>query len=195
MPYQKILGLLILGLIVLLSSQAQSTRPLTKRVMVKTNLLNAFFKRPTLSIEKALTSTVTLEGSFVQGTFENFILADHYDFNGFLLRTKKYFTELQYREVNRYAGVYLGTLKRNIVNQGTVNNTGFFGISSRDFHANSIRGGGSVGFAYFTKSNIVIDVQGSLGYGRYIHPKRLNPYDDAKGYIDVQVWLSVGYCF
>jgi hypothetical protein len=183
------------GLLVTLFANGQKTRPLAKRVMVKTNLLNIIFKKPTLSIEKALTGTITVEGSFVQGRYDNFLFADRYNFNGFLLRTKKYFTKIKYREVNPYMAAYVGTLKREIVNQGHVDNTGFFGIRSRDFHANSARGGGSLGFAYFTKSNIIIDAQSSLGYGRYIKPQRLNPYDYSKGYLDLQVWLSVGYCF
>jgi hypothetical protein len=88
--------LVVLPLLFTLSVNAQHSRTLAKRIMVKTNFLNIIFKKPTLSIEKALTATITAEGSFVQGKYENFLFADHYDFSGFLLRTKKYFNTVQY---------------------------------------------------------------------------------------------------
>jgi hypothetical protein len=49
--------LVVLPLLFTLSVNAQHSRTLAKRIMVKTNLLNIIFRKPTLSIEKALTET------------------------------------------------------------------------------------------------------------------------------------------
>jgi hypothetical protein len=176
-------------------SAQEPIRPLTKRVFVKTNVLSLLAKRPTFSVEKAFSKTFSTEVSFVQGQFNNFLLTDHYDYKGLLIRAKKYFIGLDYGAVSPYVAVYAGNLKRHIQTTGQVDNTGFWGYPDRNFSANSIRGGGSLGFAYFTKSKFVLDGQGSLGYGRYLNIDKSDPDTYFKGYLDVQVWLSIGYCF
>lgn len=62
--------------------------PLAKRVIIKTNLFNLMMKRPVLTIEKPFTETFSVEFSFVQGEADDFLLTDHYDYNGFLVRAK-----------------------------------------------------------------------------------------------------------
>lgn len=171
------------------------SKPLTKRVMLKTNVLSFIAQRPTFSVEKALSKTISAEVSFVQGTFNRVLFTDHYDYNGFLLRTKKYLVPLKARSVNPYAAMYIGTLRRHIQTKGWTNSNGYFGYPSRNFSSNSVRGGGSVGVCFFSNSHIVIDHQVSVGYGRYLKLNKQDPNTYAAGYPDVQVWLSIGYCF
>jgi hypothetical protein len=173
----------------------KTSKPLTKRVIVKTNLLSIITHRPTITIEKIFTKTFGIEASFVQGEFNNFLLTDHYDYNGFLVRAKKYVNNIGYGKLSPYVAAYVGNLKRNIQTQGQTDNTGFFSYPSRDFMSNSIRFGGSFGLLYVTKGRIIIDQQTSLGYGRYLNLDKSNPSTYSNGYLDVQMWLSVGYCF
>jgi len=173
----------------------ETSRPLTKRVIVKTNVLSFLAQRPTVTIEKVFSNRFSAEVSFVQGQFNNFLFTDHYDYNGFLITAKKYFTDLEFGSLSPYAALYLGNLKRNIQTKGQVDNTGFWGYPSRDFYANSIRGGGSLGLSYFSKSNIIVDGHASLGYGTYTRIYNPDVNRNSTGYLDVQVWLSVGYCF
>lgn len=167
--------------------------PLAKRVIVKTNLLNLMMKRPALTIEKPFSETFSVEFSFVQGEVDDFLLTDHYDYNGFLVRAKKYFSKLDYGRISSYAALYVGNLRRNIHTIGRTDNTGFFSYPSRDISANSIRSGLSIGSMYIGRKGLVIDSQLSLGYGSYIYPYKAD--NESKGYLDCQVWLSVGYCF
>ena len=188
----------ILALIVFITTSASAqelSRPLTKRVMVKTNVLSLLAKRPTISIEKAFSQTFSTEVSFVQGQFNHILFTDHYDYHGFLIRAKKHLIDLDYGIISPYVALYAGNLKRHIQTTGQVDNTGFWGYPDRDFSANSIRGGGSLGFAYVAKSKFVLDGQGSLGYGRYLSIDKSDPDTYFSGYLDVQLWLSIGYCF
>ena len=188
----------LLAFIVFIATSAsaqESTKPLTKRVLVKTNVLSLLAKRPTVSVEKAFSQTFSTEVSFVQGQFDNFLFTDRYDYHGFLIRAKKHLIKLDYGTISPYVALYAGNLKRHIQTTGQVDNTGFWGYPSRDFTANSIRGGGSLGFTYIAKSKFVLDGQGSLGYGRYLNLDTADPNTYLKGYLDVQVWLSLGYCF
>ena len=191
---KHLLAILTLALTLPAFSQ-EGRRPLSKRVIVKTNLLSLVARRPTVSIEKVFSSGFSAEASYVQGEFNNFLLTDHYDYNGFLLRGKKHVDDLDFGSLSPYLGVYLGNLKRNIETKGDADNTGWIGYPSRSFSANSIRGGGSIGIAYFAKTRFVVEIMGSLGYGRYINIDKSNPDVYTRGYLDMQVWLSIGYCF
>lgn len=189
--------IIILTLLMTVSAFSQeTTKPLTKRIIVKTNLLSLIAQRPTITIEKAFSKTFSAEISFVQGQFNNFLFTDHYDYSGFLIRAKKYFTELDYRTLSPYAGTYIGNLKRNIQTQGqAIGSSGYLGYPSRDFTSNSLRFGGSLGLLFVTKSRIVIDGQTSLGYGRYLNLNKSDPSTYSNGYLDAQIWLSIGYSF
>ncbi|HUQ67152.1 MAG TPA: hypothetical protein VM101_13405 [Flavitalea sp.] len=156
--------------------------------------MNFVALKPSISIEKPLRDDFSLEGSFVQGQFNNFFFTDHYDYRGVLMRAKKYFSPVESGAINLYGAIYAGALRRNIQTQGHVDNTGWFSFSSRSFKSQSIRSGGSLGLLYYSKGNILIDGQTSLGYGRYINLDSNDPNTRWKGYLDVQVWLSVGYC-
>ena len=189
--------LILIALSVTFSAFSQQTsRPLTKRVIVKTNLLSLVAQRPTVTVEKVFSSSFSAEVSFVQGQFNNFLFTDHYDYNGFLVRAKKYFTNLDFGSVNPYAAVYVGNLKRNIQTTGGQNGgSGWIGYPSRAFSANSVRGGGSLGLSYISKSKIIVDGLMSLGYGTYTKVYKLDVNRSSGGYLDAQVWLSIGYCF
>ena len=169
----------------------ETTRPLTKRIIVKTNVLSLIAQRPTVTIEKVFTKTFSTEISFVQGEFNNFLFTDHYEYQGFLLRAKKYIINVDFGKISPYGAFYIGNLMRTILTTGQVDNSGYWGYPSRNFYANSIRGGFSLGIAYFSKRKINIDGLMSLGYGMYRKADREN----FNGYLDLQVWLSVGYCF
>lgn len=164
-------------------------------VIVKTNILSFIASRPTISVEKVFSDNVSVELSFVQGELNHVLLTDHYSYSGLLIRGKKYFSDMTYKKFLSYAGIYMGTLKRIIQSDGWTDNTGYFGWSGRDFTGNSIRAGGTLGMTYITKGRIVFDGLLSLGYGRYVHPGKSNPETGLNGYLDGQVWLSVGYCF
>ena len=171
-------------------------KSLEKRIILKTNILSLLAKRPTISIEKNFSKTFSAEVSFVQGEFNNFLFTDHYDYNGFLIRFKKYLENIEYRTLNAYAAGYMGNLKRNIQTEGrSIGSAGYFGYPSRDFSSNSLRFGGSFGLLYATKSGIVIDGQASFGYGRYLNIDKTDPSTYSKGFLDTQIWLSIGYSF
>ena len=179
-------------------AQAQETtsvRPLEKRLIVKTNVLSLVAQRPTVSVEKLFSNGLSAELCFVQGQFNNILFTDHYDYSGFLLRLKKYTDNFVFGQVNPFLGTYVGNLKRNIETEGRTDNSGWFGYPSRYFSANSIRAGGTVGLTYFAKSKVVIEGLGSLGYGRYLNLDKSDPSTNGNGYLDMQVWLSVGYSF
>jgi len=174
----------------------ETTKPLQDRWIVKTNVYNVIAKRPTISVEKVIGKSFSVEGSFVQGKFDYFLFTDHYEYKGFLLRAKKYFVDLDYEVLSPYAGIYIGNLQRSIQTTGqALDDRGFFGYPSREFSGHSIRGGGSIGFSFFAKSRINLDAQGSLGYGRYLNLNWSDPNTYSGGHPDVQVWASFGYCF
>lgn len=162
-----------------------------RHTIIKTNLLNLLAKGPSVSIEHFISKTYSIELTFMQGDVNNFLLTDHYDYHGFLVRGKKYFTPLNRGDIRPYAGIYAGQLTRNIYSKAWTDNTGYFGYPSRDFSGNSIRGGATGGGVWLWKNNFVADVQGSLGYGRYFTSNE----PGTKGYLDMQIWLSVGYYF
>jgi hypothetical protein len=179
-----------------ISTFAQETSSaLTKRIIVKTNLLSLVARRPTVTLEKMFSNSVSAEASFVQGEFNDFLFTDHYDYSGFLLRAKKHFTDLEFGGISPYVALYVGNLRRTIQTTGQVDNTGFWGYPSRDFSANSIRGGGSLGLSYISKSKIIVDGLMSLGYGKYTRVYKPDVNRNSSGYLDTQIWLSVGYCF
>lgn len=196
MSYVKptfLLGLFLFSLISLFAQK--QTRPFKKTIIVKTNVLSFLALKPSISIEKPFTEKWSGEVSFVQGEFNNFLFTDHYDYNGFLFRLKKHFAPFEFGRLSPYVALYTGTLQRNIYTTGHTDNTGWFSLPSRNFTANSIRSGGSLGLSYISKSKIIIDGQSSLGYGRYIKLDNNNPNSFSRGYLDFQLWVSIGYCF
>jgi len=170
-------------------------RPLTKRIIVKTNLLSLIAQQPTITIEKVFSNNFSAEVAFVQGQFNNVLFTDHYDYHGFLLRAKKYFADAKDGAFSPYIAAYAGNLQRNIRTQGQTDNSGWFSYPSRNFSANSIRGGGTLGVSYFSKKRWVVDGLGSIGYGQYINIDKANSNTRSNGYLDLQIWLSVGYSF
>jgi hypothetical protein len=184
-----------LSAIAQVQDETTSVRPLDKRLIVKSNILSLIAKRPTLSVEKLFPNRISAEICFVQGQFNNILFTDHYDYSGFLLRLKKYTDDFKFGQANPFLGTYIGNLTRNIQTEGRTDNSGWFGYPSRYFTANSIRVGGTVGLTYFSKSKFVIEGLGSLGYGRYLNLDKSDPNTNGNGYLDMQVWLSVGYSF
>lgn len=171
-------------------------KPLGNRWIIKTNVLSLIAKRPTISLERTFDNSFSLEASYTQGKFKNILFTDHYEYNGFLLRGKKYFANLDHENIIPYTGIYVGNLHRSIQTSGeSLDRVGFFGYPSRQFSGHSIRGGGSFGLSYFTPSRINVDVQTSLGYGRYLNLDWSDPNTYSGGYPDMQVWASIGYCF
>lgn len=195
MRYHKRLYLILFTVFITAAAYTQEARPLTKRVIVKTNLLSLLAQRPTVSVEKVFPKNFSVEGSFVQGQFNHFLLTGHYDYNGFLVRVKKYFQPPGFGNIYPYAAIYSGTLQRHIQTNGQTIIPFLLELPSRNFSANSVRAGGTFGISWFTKNRITIDYQNSLGYGRYLHLDNNDPNTYNKGYPDIQVWLSVGYCF
>jgi len=181
-----------------LSYGQETSKPLVNRWIVKTNVLSLIAKRPTIPLERTFESSFSVEGSYIQGKFNHILFTDHYEYKGFLLRAKKYFVNYNYKVILPYAGIYVGNLHRSIRTTGQAldnSSIGFFGYPSREFSGHSIRGGGSFGIAYFTKSRINFDGQTSLGYGRYLNLDSSDPNTYSKGHPDFQVWASIGYCF
>ncbi len=174
----------------------ETRRPFPKEIILKSNLLSLLAQRPTFSIEKVLPGNFTAEVSFVQGQFNHILFTDHVDYKGYLLRVKKHFSDIKPGSASLYGGLYLGTLKRRIYTApGRFEIGNLYSSPGRDFSANSIRGGESLGCMYISKSRIVIDALISLGYGRYVKVYKTDSSHDPKAYLDAQVWLSVGYCF
>lgn len=175
--------------------ETTSVRPLEKRLLIKSNVLSLVARRPTVSVEKLFPNRLSAELCFVQGQFNTILFTDHYHYSGFLVRLKKYSDDFSFGEVNPFLGGYIGNLTRNIETEGRTDNSGWFGYPSRYFSANSIRAGGTAGLTYFSKSKFVIEGLGSLGYGRYINLDKSDPDTYSNGYLDLQVWLSIGYSF
>ena len=187
--------LFFLTLLATLSLNAQRSTGNAHGVVLKTNLLNAVMKKPTISVEKLFQNGLSAELSFVQGKFNNFLFTDHYRYYGFLFRGKKHIASLNYGKPIPFWGFYAGTLRRFIQSEGHVTNTGFFSRPSRDFAANSIRLGGSTGASYVSKNRIYLDLQGSLGGGFYTTTYWSNRERSSNAYVDMQIWLNLGYCF
>ncbi len=183
----------LLALITSLSAFSQwKGRPINKRIIVKSNLLNWVAGQPSISVEKFFPKGFSAEFSYVQGTFDNFLFTDRYQYNGFLARAKKYIFEIEPGSGSPFVGIYFGNLSREIKTEGYIDNTGWFSFPTRNFKTNSIRTGASTGYTYIFNNKIILDAQLGLGYGAY--PKNQRP-ENYKGYLDAQVWLSVGYCF
>lgn len=186
--------ILILAVFITLHALSQKPeRPWARRVIVKTHLMNLLAQSPTLTIEKPFSQEFSVEVSFVRGKVNDIFYYDHYNYNGFLVRAKRYFEKLDYAKLCPYIALYLGNLKRNIQSAGSAGVYGLFGYPSHDFSANSIRAGGSAGLTFVGKKRFVIEGLISLGYGKYT--KYYKPEKATKGYLDAQFWLSVGYCF
>lgn len=187
----------LFALLLSVSSIAQEPgRPLTKSVIVKTNLLSLIAQRPSFTLEKIFPNGYSAEFSFVQGQFNNILFTDHYDYNGFLIRAKKFLISPDFGKLSPYAAIYAGTLRRNIYSTGgQIGNNTWLNYPSRDFSANSIRGGGSLGLSYIAKNKMILDGQMSLGYGTYTKVYKPDINRKTSGYLDAQIWLSIGYCF
>ena len=158
---------------------------LEKRLIVKTNLLNLFTGKPSVSVEHFFSKSFSGELSFVQGRVNDFLFTDTYTYNGWLLRAKKYLAPVTYKQLNVYTGLYIGNLKRVIQSSGWVDNSGWFGYPGKDFAANSIRGGASMGLVFITSNRIIIDGMGSLGFGKYTTYYKADR--NAKTYLDAQI--------
>jgi hypothetical protein len=171
------------------------SKRLEKKLIVKSNVLSLIAQRPTISVEKLFQNRISAELCFVQGQFNNILFTDHYSYSGFLLRLKKYTNDFKFGDVNTFLGTYVGTLTRNIETEGRTDNSGWFSYPSRYFSANSVRAGGTMGLTYFSRSKFVFEGLGSLGYGRYVNLNKSDPGTDSNGYLDLQVWLSIGYSF
>ncbi len=167
-----------------------------KPFIVKTNLFSFFAQRPTIAIEKVFSKKASIELAFVQGQFNNILFRDHYAYNGFLVRAKRYFLPIELAQLNPFAAVYMGNLKRTIQTEaGQIGSSSWFGYPSKDFSANSIRGGCSLGCTIITKNKIVVEFLTSMGYGRYTKVYKEDSNHSSKGYLDAQIWCSVGYSF
>jgi hypothetical protein len=177
-------------------TQNEDIKSFPKPFIVKTNLFSLLAQRPTFAIEKVFSKKFSAEFAFVQGHFNNILYRDYYAYNGFLLRAKRYFLPIEFAQLNPFAAVYLGNLKRHIQTEaGLIGTTGWFGYPSKDFFANSIRGGCSLGCTIITKNKIVVELLTSMGYGRYTKIYKEDINQQSKGYLDAQVWFSIGYSF
>lgn len=171
----------------------QAAEPIKKSFIIKSNLLSLLAKKPTLSAENFFTPSFSAELSFVQGRFDDILFTDHYVYQGVLARAKKYTADVEYGSLNTYGGIYAGWLERTISSKGRTDNTGWFSIPGRNFSAQSIRAGLTLGSTYFSFSRLVIDLSGSIGYGSYTAIRHTD--STLGGYLDMQVWFSVGYRF
>jgi hypothetical protein len=187
----KILFISFIVFILPIFSKGQSTeKPGT--LILKTNLLNLVAKGPSVSFEHFVNQSYSLEFTYMKGEFNDVLFTDHYDYEGFLLRGKKFFNGMEKGQLSHYLGAYTGILNRNI---HTVGHEGLFGYPDRDFSAQSIRGGLSIGAEWLSKNNFVADIQTSLGYGKYINLDKSDPDTYSNGYLDTQIWISIGYNF
>lgn len=162
-------------------------------ILVKTNVLNALAKRPAISVEKTFKDKYGLELSYTNGELN---LGRDYKFNGFLLRAKIYTTPIKTNTLIPFYGLYIGNLNKQIVSKGFVDATGFFSYgSTKNFEANSIRTGANAGFLFIPKKHFILEGTTALGYGKYFNAKNYISNPVPKGYLDFQLWLSVGYYF
>jgi len=168
-----------------------------RSIWIKTNLLNLLAQRPTLTIEKPLTSHWSVALSYVNGQFNRILLTDHYRYDGFTLDTRYYFNRLDYDSFSPYVSMYVGNLNRRLYSEGiSLDRIGYVGFGSRDFYGQSARMGVNIGAQYICTSRISLDGHVGLGYGKYYKQEnRIDPSTKSDGYIDANFWLSIGYCF
>lgn len=160
---------------------------------VKTNVLNALAKRPGISIEKTFNDKYGLELSYTTGKLN---WGRDYEFYGFLLRAKIYSDKIESNAIIPFYGLYVGNLNKRIVSKASVDNTGFVSIGrNRNLEANSFRTGANIGFLFIPKKRFILEGTTALGYGRYFNMKNYISDAAPKGYLDFQLWLSVGYYF
>lgn len=165
-------------------------------IAIKTNVLNLVAKRPSISIEKSIFKTYSVELSYTSGEFKNIPFRDYYKYNGFLLRAKKYFYPIEKGEINPFYGVYIGNLNKTVLSHNTVDNTGFVSIGKdNDFKANSIRYGGTLGLLIIPNQHFLFEGLTGIGYGNYFNIKNNISIAPPNGYFDIQLWLSIGYRF
>ncbi len=192
--YAPIIALLLFANLAF--SQNKNTQSFPKPFIVKTNLLNLLAQKPTISFEKVFSQKFSAEISFVQGEVNNFLFTDHYAYKGIQLRFKRYFFPFQSGKLNPFSAVYLGNLQRHIQSEGRYFSDNYlFSYPSKDFFANSIRGGLSLGCTIITKNKLAVEILTSTGYGRYTTIYKADTNHKSKGYLDAQIWLSVGYSF
>jgi len=162
-------------------------------LLVKTNVLNALAKRPAISVEKTFKDKYGLELSYTTGELN---WGRDYEFNGFLLRAKIYADDIETNSLIPFYGLYVGNLNKQIVSKGEVDNTGFFSIGrTLNFDANSLRTGANIGFLFIPKKRFILEGTTALGYGKYFNVKNYITNPSPKGYLDFQLWFSVGYYF
>ncbi|WP_231424310.1 MULTISPECIES: DUF3575 domain-containing protein [Pedobacter] len=163
-------------------------------ISVKTNLLNLVAKRPSFSIEKTFAQKYGLEVSYSSGELN---WGREYKYDGFLLRGKMYANKIESKEVTPFFGIYAGNLNKTIIsNNAYVHPTGFLSFgNNRNFKANSIRSGINLGFLYLPSKRFLLETTTGIGYGKYFNMKTFEGRDAPKGYLDFQLWLSVGYRF
>jgi hypothetical protein len=162
-------------------------------INVKSNLSNLLAKKPSFSIEKTFRQRYGLELSYSSGELN---WGRDYKFSGFLLRGKMYAYKIKSKEITPFWGLYAGNLDKTIISNAEVDNTGFISIGrNRNFEANSVRSGVNVGFIYLPFKRLILETTTGLGYGKYFNIKNNLHQAAPKGYLDFQLWLSVGYTF
>jgi len=162
-------------------------------IILKTNLLNLVAKGPSFSIEKTFVQKYGLEFSYSAGELN---WGRDYNYKGYLLRGKMYAYKIKSREVTPFFGVYVGTLNKTIISNAEVHPTGFFSIGrNRNFETNSLRSGLNLGLSYQPFKRLVLEATTGIGYGKYFNMKNYLSQPPPKGYLDFQLWLSVGYNF
>ncbi len=165
-------------------------------LLIKTNVLNLVAKRPTIAVEKIFSNLYGLELAYSSGQIKNFVNLDDYQYEGFLLRAKKYIHPVKKREANAFYGAYFGSMNKRVVSHGTVDHTGFFSWGrDRDFKANSLRYGGTFGVSFIPGKHFLLEGLTGLGYGDYDHVQNNLQNKLPGGYFDFQLWLSIGYSF
>jgi len=176
----------------LIFQTASSQEPIG--ISVKSNLLNLLAKQPSFSIEKTFRQRYGLELSYSSGELN---WGRDYKFSGFLLRGKMYAYDIEAKEITPFWGLYVGNLNKTIVsNNAYVHPTGFLSFgNNRNFKANSIRSGMNLGFLYLPTKRFLIETTTGLGYGKYFNLETFQDRAAPKGYLDFQLWLSVGYTF
>lgn len=196
---RKITLLIVLMMGTRMIGYAQEENLVPRRsIMIKTNLLNLLALRPTLTIEKPLSSHWSVGLSYVNGQFNRVLLTDHYQYDGFTIDTRYYFNELKYDSFSPYISMYVGNLNRRLRSDAKTLNepVGLFGVGARDFYGQSVRTGVNIGGQYLFTNRISLDGHVGLGYGKYYKQfDRADPTARSDGYIDANLWLSIGYCF
>jgi len=161
---------------------------------LKTNLLNLAAKRPSFSVEKMIKQYYGLEFSYSSGELN---WGRDYRYDGFLLRAKRYVSEIRTNEAIPFFGIYAGNLNKKIIsNNAYTHPTGYLSFGNdRNFKANSIRSGVNAGVLYLPAKRILLEVTTGGGYGKYFNIESFEEKKPPKGYVDFQLWLSAGYSF